>query len=670
MIAYPLFVKDPFFSIWSGTDTINGGETIFWTGDIKRTYGILKINDKSYCFLGDVPGMFKMEQLKVEVSLFRTTYHFNVQEAEMKVSFFSPLPLNDLKILSLPVCFMEYEIVPKQRIEDVTVYMSVSEDWCHGPSADREMRGDVISVDDGEIGYFGLNRQHIMNRSGDRVAADWGYYYIRAEECFYHEIPDFSHIEKNDTCDSENEEWKFLTGKNTHKNVLNSVKGKFIVAFDDVASINYFGRILKGYYLGKEGTIMDAIEYAYCKCDSIHDVCQKFEKKVLEDCKDYSREYQELLYYSYRQTVAAHKLVVDHDGTLLFISKECGSGGCLATVDVTYPTMPLLALYNPELLRASMEPIFKVASLPMWDYPFAPHDAGMYPYCCGQYYIVKVRKEGKHFRDVGFRGDWKQDVLPNYYLYPKASELYDIERQMPVEECANMILIAKLYTLTASSSDYLEDKLDYLKKWCDYLVEKGLVPEKQLCTDDFMEHLDKNVNLAIKSIIAIMSFADIAEHFGSEGNRYREVAQERAKELQGIYKGSHMPLSFGDENNSYSLKYNLLWDKLLGYDLFTKEALEQEERSCMEHIDKYGIPLDSRTKLTKTDWMMWMAALSDNSCFVEMIIQAINNYFHSEGAKGKPFPDLYDCVTGETKPFANRTVQGSMFILLLKDKLL
>jgi hypothetical protein len=30
--AYPLFVKDPFFSIWSGSDKLNEGNTMFWTG--------------------------------------------------------------------------------------------------------------------------------------------------------------------------------------------------------------------------------------------------------------------------------------------------------------------------------------------------------------------------------------------------------------------------------------------------------------------------------------------------------------------------------------------------------------------------------------------------------------------------------------------------------------
>ena len=669
MKAYPLFLNDPFFSIWTGTTKLNDSDTIFWTGETKRTYGILKVDGKSYSFMGCPEGMEKMEQKEVSLSLFRTDYLFSADEADLKVSFFSPLPLSDLKLMSMPTAYLEYEILPKKPIGKAEVILTISEDWCHIVPEHQEMRGDVFATQHGEVGFFGLERQELLNRTGDRIAADWGYYFIGAQSCYCHSIPDFQDVSKELTFDVEADTTVYLTGVNTHEKLEAPAKDKFIVAFDDVASINYYGRVLKGYYLSEDKSVMDAIAYSYTDYDKIQETCDACEKQLIVDCKKYSEDYLHILNVSYRQVVAAHKLVADYDGSLLYFSKECGSGGCLATADVTYPTMPMLALYCPELLKASMEPVFKMASLPMWDYPFAPHDAGMYPYSCGQIYRVKNRQEGKYHRNIWFRNDWKHDVLPPYYLFPKASDIY--YDQMPIEECGNMLLITALYLASGGEKEYIGKYLPLLDTWCNYLIDKGLIPENQLCTDDFMEYQDKNMNLALKAIVAIRSYGSILEQYGKDGSRYEAIAKERVEQIKRDYGHTYLPLSFGDTQDTYSIKYNLLFDKLLGYNMFEQEFLEREVQVCLDHMLPYGFPLDSRTKLTKTDWMLWMAALSDKPEAATAILKALRNYIDSDVSPHKPFPDIYDCETGEQGiQFVNRTVQGSMFVLLLKDKLL
>ena len=668
--AYPLCVKDPYFSIWSSGDVLNETDTSFWTGKSKRTYGIIQANGKSYCFLGIVENVERLMQTGIDITTFRTKYSFACEEFDLEIAFFSPLPISDYKIWSCPVCYMEYKIIPKAKLTDVSVFLILHEEWCYNGIENKEIRGDVFIADDMEIAYFGLNRQHIFNRTGDRLSADWGYYYVGAQKCFYHTIADFSNpTAKESWVGAEQSESKYLTAQNVYPTVDDQVCGKILIAFDDVVSINYYGEMLRGYYFSDGGNIMEAIQFSVKEYDKICEVCEGIEKQIVQDTKAYSDKYRFILNASYRQTLASHKLVKDSKGRLLLLSKECSSGGCVATVDVTYPTMPMLLLYQPELVKASIEPIFDFAKMQAWEYEFAPHDAGMYPFCNGQFYGVKNKTDGKYGRGVGYQGnDWCKEVLPSYYLYRKGADLYDYNRQMPIEECADMLLICTFYVVCGGDKEYVKGELDLLRQWCEYLILKGLIPENQLCTDDFLNHMDKNVNLAIKATVAIGAFAKLLQLMDLDGTRYEAIAKERVQEMAKRFKNSHMPLSFDDREDTFSMKYNLMPDILLGLNLFDQETVTKEINVCLAHLFKYGIPLDNRSNLTKTDWMMWIAALSDDLEVQERIIGGIYNYL-VEGGDRIPFSDLYNCETSAEGRFTNRTVQGSMFILLLKNKI-
>jgi hypothetical protein len=301
-------------------------------------------------------------------------------------------------------------------------------------------------------------------------------------------------------------------------------------------------------------------------------------------------------------------------------------------VDVTYPSIPLFLIYNPTLVEGMLNPIFKLMEKGLWKYDFAPHDAGTYPLANGQVYGMNL-----------------EDPLV---------------KQMPVEECGNMILCVAALCRARKEIGYFKKHYDVLKKWADYLVGVGYDPDNQLCTDDFAGHLAHNVNLSAKGILGLAAFDMLCREAGLDCGNYMEKAKEYAADWEKYAKeGDHYRLAF-DREDSWSIKYNLVWDKFFGFGLFSDEVYEKEIAYYKKMLHTYGLPLDCRSDYTKSDWQMWSTRLTDDKEYFNEICERMWQFLRNTPDR-VPFTDWYFTTEPYHRGFQARSVQAGLFINLM-----
>lgn len=672
--SYPLFIKDPNFSLWSPYDRLTDGDVESWYGEKKQVYGFLKLGGETYIFLGNksrfLPlGVREAVQTDLKVSAFSTDYTFSVGEATLSLSFISPLLPSDLDMVGTPVCYMDYEITGTEDAFELSLFLGANNCYNDNPSAsiDRRTLGGVMPLNGFEASFFGLTRQLPLSNNNDIIGADSGYWYLGGEEgALLDERELFAYLTGGARSFAAQEFYRYIAAFATSK------KGTLLVGCDDRATIDYFGDVRRGYML-ENYTMAECMQLAMSTHDAVLEKLAVFEEKLRRDTAHEPASYLPILYASLRQSVGGHKLVRNKDGEVLFLSKENGSNGCIATVDVSYPSIPLYLYTNVELVKGMMRPILKFARMPIWKYDFAPHDVGTYPACYGQVYSLVNSSEDKNVGRLNRGAIWTagQKHAPSthfpLYTLPATMDIYQYEEQMPVEECANMLVMFLAVCESEGAVSFFRENLDLASKWVEYLVKYGLYPEEQLCTDDFAGHLKNNVNLAIKATVGIGAYARLIGKAGDKDaeSKYRSIAEDFAKKItEFANKYSHLPITWDTDDSTFSLKYNLAFDRIYHLDLFSKELCEREVDAYVQKTNTYGTPLDQRELYTKSDWIVWSARLTESVEKRDALLSPIVKYLE-ESPSRIPFGDWYYTDSAVFRYFRARTVQGGTFILLL-----
>ena len=264
----------------------------------------------------------------------------------------------------------------------------------------------------------------------------------------------------------------------------------------------------------------------------------------------------------------------------------------------------------------------------------------------------------------------QEAILLTYKVYTLVN-LRQLRGDMPVEESGNMVVLAAAIAKVEGNADYAQKHWETLTTWTDYLVENGLDPANQLCTDDFAGHFAHNANLSIKAIMGVASYGYLADMLGKKdvAEKYTQKAKEMAAEwVKMADDGDHYRLTF-DKPGTWSQKYNLVWDKLLDLQIFPKNVAETEIAYYLSKQNKYGLPLDNRETYTKTDWIMWTATLANDKATFEKFIEPVY-LFMNVTPNRVPMSDWVFTDEPNQRGFQARSVVGGYYIKMLEGKLI
>ena len=601
-------------------------------------------------------GAEKARQTAVDVMATSTYYTFECGPVELKLVFTAPMLLDDLDLLSTPINYISYQVTSTDgNAHDVQFYLATTAQLTVDQMS-QPTRSELITENGVRYVKAGSVEQPVLKRAGDLITIDWGHLYVSSANGEV-SMGDAATMEGNFRDNGQLEAYQGAKNSSDAASMptlaymkdfgkVAEARSYMMIGYDEVKDIRYMNKDYCGYWARNGKTIFQAFEELRDNYRSIMDRCRRQDQQIYDDGLAAGNvKYAELLAGSYRHVLAAHKLFQDDKGQLLYFSKENNSNGCVNTVDLTYPSAPLFLCYNTDLLKGMIRSILDYCqNTSRWGFPnFACHDLGTYPHANGQVYSI-TRPDG----GGGFGGN------------------------MPIEESGNILTLCYAISRIDGNADWLSTAdVNLLRQWALYLRDNGQDPDTQLCTDDFAGHWAHNANLSLKAIFGVAAYAEIARMKGQSESRWKAFA-DKARQMALIWEtdardGDHYKLAF-DRGGTWSIKYNLVWDKLWGLGLFSNDVMRREIKYYLSKQNTYGLPLDSREAYTKSDWVMWAAAMSpDTDTFLKFADRVWK--YANETPTRWPLSDWYwTNGNGSARGFRARSVIAGHWMKVLMDK--
>lgn len=583
-----------------------------------------------------------------------TYYTFTCGGVDLDLVFTAPFLMDDVELMSTPINYISYQVRSNDGEEhNVQFYFGTTPELTVDNNSQATVT-TIVTQNGRQYIKSGSKDQKVLGKAGDLITIDWGYLYlpdvngsvaVADQDLTATTFASTGTLPANKTPYNSTEEAEMPQLSYVHDfGTVSQASSYMMFGYDEVYDMRYMDVNYKGYWARNGKTIQQAFAEFQENYDDIMTRCKAQDQIIYDDgLAAGNAKYAEVLCASYRHCIAAHKIFEDRKGNLLFFSKENNSNGCVNTVDLTYPSAPLFLLYNTDLMKGMCTSILEYCESDRWGFDFAAHDLGTYPHANNQVYAQRF---------PGSNGEFGGN--------------------MPIEESANIVILAAAISNVDGNTDWADKYWTTLTKWTNYLVENGQDPENQLCTDDFAGHLAHNANLAVKAIMGVAGYALLCWQRGEKDNYtyYMSKAKEMATNWVTLAKdGTHYKLAY-DRSGTWSQKYNMVWDKAWQLGLFTDQLKNQEYNFYLTKLNTYGLPLDSRSSYTKSDWEMWTASIARINTYFLRISDLVWKYVNETPSR-VPLSDwYYTDGNGSMCAFRARSVVGGHWMKVYVDKML
>ncbi|KAI9287619.1 DUF1793-domain-containing protein [Umbelopsis sp. AD052] len=655
--SYPLAVRQPYVSTWLPADSLSGNWPTFWTGAVKGWEGMIRVDGTTYEWMGAASGggsppvSHVAKQNSVTTTPTQTVFSLTAGPVNVNVTFLSPVEYDDIKRQSIPLSYVFVTAEANDgKSHAVQVYSDITGEWATGDLS--QVVTWNISNSNG-MKTWTIERESPIPFGESNDYPNWGQaVYVTSESATYASGADVdirSSFVKAGKLNNTNDNnfrcaqcsWPVVGFAYDLGNVTKASKPvQFVVGHVREQNVQILNdpqdALWKTYW--KDASSM--IKFFWNDAATSQSHSNTIDSKLLNDAyKAQGQAYADVISFTLRQAMGATEFGGNKSSPVLYL-KEISSDGNMQTVDIMFPASPMFYYLNADLLKYLMEPLFYQMENGNWPKVFSIHDIG------------------SHY--------------PNATGHPDGNE-----EDMPVEESADMIFMVANYmfnpsTKKADAKAYGSQHYKILSSWANYLYGNCLYPTNQLTTDDFIGQTQLNSGLALKGILAMKAFSNIAGIVGNKNETafYSNASASYIKtwvtESQSADK-SHLKLEY-NVTDGYELKYNAFQDKLLKLNTVPESIYTEEANYYLTKDGPYGMPFVSTHDYTKSDWEVWTAAAfgDANPVLRKNIIEDLSKFLQTTSSR-VPFSDWYNTTSAETEGFKARPAVGGHFALLALD---